>query len=701
MPLVIFDPAPSTRARREAEHRARRRSRADALRARGRRAARRTSTAARSPRRWTGSAARRPRSRTPRRGSGSPRTSRACPASCACPTRASRASPRSTAARRRGRPAARAVRPLTIVAKHRMVRDDRYKLVYAPTRGGARWTALRHRRAIPARQATSSAAHPDVVARLQGELWSVDAAGPRHGRASRLPRPARARRAARRGRRLRGAHRARGRPRGRRAGLRVGAPEGIGLGAPAAAALLVGAGGLRRLARGRGRRPTTPAAGPAARGAGVEASAGPPVAARGEEAYQVSVRPDRCAGRRGDRGALASAPLPRRVLARTGARCPTRGRRPPGTAGELATTVSLRTSDAETQWTVPTRAGAAWTPQARVWNMNEGSFDQREAIFAPDAGDARASAWRSPRARASGSSPARADAAAGHDRVRRERRRRRGGRAPGLRRRASPGRRRAHVARRRRGSRAWGGQRVELRLQTSTDKPAPTRSVRPRAGGRRDATRARRNECRAPPMSLALWGDPVLVAREPTRRAVQRALDRRRRAPSRRRRASLHDAAEDAAKLAAPRPPLDALLPAVPGLMPTIDALAARGVRFTHAWSAATWTRPGTLAMLAGERSSELGIDTTDWILPPGAAGALLRVATRPCCRSLLRGSGAVTAAFVNNFFMAGYVAVGVDMGFERVDRPPLPHARHRRRSRSDALAWLRRPRAAIGSSSS
>ena len=27
--------------------------------------------------------------------------------------------------------------------------------------------------------------------------------------------------------------------------------------------------------------------------------------------------------------------------------------------------------------------GRRWTPDARVWNMSEGSFDQREAIFAP------------------------------------------------------------------------------------------------------------------------------------------------------------------------------------------------------------------------------------------------------------------------------------------------------------------------------
>ena len=38
----------------------------------------------------------------------------------------------------------KAMRPLTIVAKHRMVRDDRWKLVYVPTRTGVAMAALRH-----------------------------------------------------------------------------------------------------------------------------------------------------------------------------------------------------------------------------------------------------------------------------------------------------------------------------------------------------------------------------------------------------------------------------------------------------------------------------------------------------------------------------------------------------------------------------
>src|ERR1019366_4153910 len=65
----------------------------------------------------------------------------------------------------------KAIRPLTIVAKHRMVRDDRYKLVYVPTRTGVRWM-LYDTRADPGEEHAGGAAHPGGVARLEGELWA-------------------------------------------------------------------------------------------------------------------------------------------------------------------------------------------------------------------------------------------------------------------------------------------------------------------------------------------------------------------------------------------------------------------------------------------------------------------------------------------------------------------------------------------------
>jgi arylsulfatase A-like enzyme len=63
------------------------------------------------------------------------------------------------------------MKPLTLVAKHRMVRDDRYKLVYVPTRTGVRWM-LFDTAQDPGEERDVAADHPDVVARLQGELWA-------------------------------------------------------------------------------------------------------------------------------------------------------------------------------------------------------------------------------------------------------------------------------------------------------------------------------------------------------------------------------------------------------------------------------------------------------------------------------------------------------------------------------------------------
>jgi hypothetical protein len=65
----------------------------------------------------------------------------------------------------------REMRPLTMTAKHRMVRDDRFKLVYMPTRKGVRWM-LFDTRDDPGEEHDVAAAHPAVTVRLQGELWN-------------------------------------------------------------------------------------------------------------------------------------------------------------------------------------------------------------------------------------------------------------------------------------------------------------------------------------------------------------------------------------------------------------------------------------------------------------------------------------------------------------------------------------------------
>ncbi len=65
----------------------------------------------------------------------------------------------------------RDVRDTTLVAKHRMVRDDRYKLVYVPTRSGVRYL-LFDTQLDPGETRDVAAEHGDVVARLKTELWS-------------------------------------------------------------------------------------------------------------------------------------------------------------------------------------------------------------------------------------------------------------------------------------------------------------------------------------------------------------------------------------------------------------------------------------------------------------------------------------------------------------------------------------------------
>jgi arylsulfatase A-like enzyme len=62
------------------------------------------------------------------------------------------------------------MRPITVVAKHRMVRDDRWKLVYAPTRAGARFF-LFDTAQDPGETRDIAAEHPAEVTRLKNELF--------------------------------------------------------------------------------------------------------------------------------------------------------------------------------------------------------------------------------------------------------------------------------------------------------------------------------------------------------------------------------------------------------------------------------------------------------------------------------------------------------------------------------------------------
>jgi arylsulfatase A-like enzyme len=381
-----------------------------------------------------------------------------------------------------------------------------------------------------------------------------------------------------------------------------------------------------------------------------------------------------------------------------------RQQRPPhlklaGDAARFVANVALRTSASETQWAMALeKKGEAWAPDARLWSVNEGSFDQREAFLAPGPGAIalRVTVPRGARFTfAEGTLNTPNVATVFVVRVVDAR-----GRTH------EPYRHVLEPAFARRWTdascdlSAFAGQTVELSLHVETTRanetaprpadPAASASTSSGPGNARvvlDGGAAVEELLQRPSSPVALWGNPTLFAR--TTAAVPYnvlwiVVDALRPDVL----AAFHDDAEDAAKRAAPYHPLEALLPKVPGLAPSIDELTRQGVRFTHAYSAGSWTRPGTIAMLAGARSSELGIDATTWMLGPSQA-ARVHADDPPFLSLALRRRGVTTRAFVNNYFMVGYAPVGVDMGFERVDD-------HRYRTRDtleitkSATSWIR-----------
>ena len=59
--------------------------------------------------------------------------------------------------------------PITLVAKHRMVRDERFKLIYAPSRAGVKYM-LFDTEQDPGERVDVAKDHPVELARLRGEL---------------------------------------------------------------------------------------------------------------------------------------------------------------------------------------------------------------------------------------------------------------------------------------------------------------------------------------------------------------------------------------------------------------------------------------------------------------------------------------------------------------------------------------------------
>ena len=90
---------------------------------------------------------------------------------------------------------------------------------------------------------------------------------------------------------------------------------------------------------------------------------------------------------------------------------------------------------------------------------------------------------------------------------------------------------------------------------------------------------------------------------------------------------------------------------------PTLDALAERGRRFVHAYSAGPWTLPGTASILTGSSPPEHGVGATSAMALAQSLDTIAEVAQR---------QGVRTAGFaLNPLISAGN---GFDQGFDRFE---------------------------------
>ena len=128
------------------------------------------------------------------------------------------------------------------------------------------------------------------------------------------------------------------------------------------------------------------------------------------------------------------------------------------------------------------------------------------------------------------------------------------------------------------------------------------------------------------------------------------------------------------------------------GLTPTIDALAARGVRFSHARSAVPLTLPSHVTIMTGLLPVEHGVREN---------GTVFKAETPPLAR-VLSNAGYATAAFVGAYVLDRRFGLsdGFDVYDDRVSRDPSAMARLEAERKGGAvvdaaLTWLataRRP---------
>ncbi len=349
---------------------------------------------------------------------------------------------------------------------------------------------------------------------------------------------------------------------------------------------------------------------------------------------------------------------------------------PGGPLGRMVQEVALVRSGGQQTERMQAGGGKSWVPDPKVWNMAEGSFDQREAILAPPPSTLRFHVTL----------PAGAVLES----------------APAMLRtlpvpvsfevwiRTSPRERKLVASRvvEPKGERHWADWHVDLSAVGGKERRSGVGHAPDQAVGRGGAVpQAGRAGSPAPPgptrRLLGLTGRAV-ARRE--RHAVQRAVHRRGR-DARRRHQRDPRYRDGPTKENAEYPPLEAWLPRMPEVAPNLDALAKQGVIFTDAHSGAMWTRPGTVAMLTGTRSGELGLSPLG-LVPPLSEVQRFYAGHPPFLPLLLRPRGVTSRAFVNNFYMIGYAGAGVDMGFEGV----VDHRYDTRDTKmilDDSVAWI------------
>lgn len=334
---------------------------------------------------------------------------------------------------------------------------------------------------------------------------------------------------------------------------------------------------------------------------------------------------------------------------------------PSGELGRAVQQVSLVRSVGRKE---PKGGPVKWNPDPKVWNMSEGSFDQREAILAPPPATLRFPALAVSPGAVFEAAPAVAGPGMGG--VEFEVAVRQGSERVVLGKKLVEGGHTGAFSDWQLSLEDFAGRSVELELTTR----ARVRGVGPAA---------------------AYWGTPSVLAPRASDlpfNVLFIVVDSLRADAI----SATHDDETDARMAKAQPPPLDAWLPRMPEVAPNLDALAAEGVLFARAYSGATWTRPGTIAMLAGAHSSDVGLGVLSLVPSPADVRALY-AARPPFLPLLLRPHGALTRAIVNNFYIVGYSGVGVDMGFEGL----VDHRYHREDTReivSDTVRLLEQHRA-------